>query len=64
MLNLQGWEIGLLAVAAFVAVTALVRLMQVRRNQLTNELLAQAEAEHRRKQEDERKAKLQQKKAS
>jgi len=61
VLNLQGWEIGLLAVAAFVAVTALIRLMQVRRNQLTNELLAQAEAEHRHKQEEERKAKIQKK---
>jgi hypothetical protein len=62
-MNLQGWEIGLLAVAAFVAITAMVRLMRQRRDQLTNELLSQAEAEHRRQAEEERKAKIKQKKA-
>ena len=62
-MNLQGWEIGLLAVAAFVALTALVRLMTQRRNQLTNELLHQAEAEHRHQQAEQRKAKAKQKKA-
>lgn len=61
MLDLQGWEIALLGGAAFVSVTALVRMMQVRRDQLTNELLSQAEAEHRRQQEEERKAKLKKK---
>jgi hypothetical protein len=58
VLDLQGWELGLLAVAAFIAITALVRLMQARRDQLTNELLAQAEAEHHRQQEVDRKTKL------
>jgi hypothetical protein len=61
VLDLQGWEIALLSVAAFVAITALVRLMQVRRDQLTHELLSQAEAEHRRQQEEERKAKVKKK---
>jgi hypothetical protein len=60
MLNLQGWEVGLLAVAALVAVTGLVRLMRNRRDVLTNELLLQAEQEHERQREEERKAKKQQ----
>jgi hypothetical protein len=62
-MSLQGWEIGLLAAAAFIAITAIVRLMRQRRDQLTQELLRQAEAEHRRKQEEERKAKAKQKRA-
>lgn len=57
MRDLQGWEIGLLAAAALVAATGLVRLMRSRRDQLTEELLRQAEREHRRNQESERKAK-------
>jgi hypothetical protein len=61
---LQGWEIGLLAIAGFISVTALVRLMRVRRDQLTSELLAQAEAEHRRKQEEERRATIKVKKVA
>jgi len=64
MLNLQGWELGLLAVAAFVAVSALVRLMQSRRDQLTEELLQQAENERRHRQEEERKAKRNQSKTA
>jgi hypothetical protein len=44
----QGWELALLAAAAFIAVTALVRLMVARRDELTEELLSQAEAEHQR----------------
>ena len=62
-MSLQGWEIGLLAASAFVAITAMVRLMRQRRDQLTAELLRQAEQEHRRQQEEERKAKAKQKKA-
>ena len=64
MFNLQGWEFGLLSLAAFLAVTALVRLMRMRRDQLTNELLLQAESEHQRQREEERKAKQKQRKAS
>jgi hypothetical protein len=62
-MGLQGWEIALLAVASFVAITAMVRLMRQRRDQLTRELLQQAEEEHRRQQDEERKAKAKQKKA-
>lgn len=57
MLSLAGWEVALLGVAAFVAVTSLVALMNQQRDQLTNELLHQAEDEHRLQQEAERKAK-------
>lgn len=64
MLNLQGWELGLLAIAAFLAISALAGLMRRRRDQLTNELLQQAESEHVRQAEEERKAKRKQKKAA
>ncbi len=54
--QLQGWEIALLACAAFIAVTALVRLMRLRRDELMSQLLRQAEEEHRQKSKAERKA--------
>ena len=60
-MNLQGWEIGLLAVAAFVALAALVRMMRTRRDELTSQLLRQAEEEHRRNQKAERLAKAKEK---
>jgi hypothetical protein len=40
---MDGWDIALLAVAGYIAVVALVRLMLRRRNQLIEELLKQAE---------------------
>jgi hypothetical protein len=43
--NMDGWDIALLAAAAYVAVTALVRLMARRRNQLIEQLRQQAEDE-------------------
>jgi hypothetical protein len=57
MHDLQGWEIGLLALAAFVAVTGLVQLMRGRRDKLLAELFQQAEEELRAQQEAEQKAK-------
>lgn len=60
MLPLQGWELALLAVAAFVALAALVRLMRIRSDQLTQELLLQADSEHQHKREEDRKAKRKQ----
>jgi hypothetical protein len=59
MLNLQGWEIGLLAVAVFVATSSLVQLMRRRRDELTRELLGQAEEAFHAKQESEKKLKKQ-----
>jgi len=35
--NMDGWDVALLAAAAYIAVTALVRLMIRRRNQLLGE---------------------------
>jgi hypothetical protein len=40
---MDGWDIALLAVAGFVAATALVRLMIRRRNQLVSQLLAESQ---------------------
>ena len=37
MENMDGWDVALLAAAAYIAVTALVRLMIRRRNQLLGE---------------------------
>lgn len=64
MLELQGWEIALLAAAACVSISSLIRLMCVRRDQVTNELLEQAEAEQRRQQEAERRSKAKPRKAA
>ncbi len=48
MAGLEPWEIGLLAIAAYVAVSVLVRLMGRRRDKLLDDLSRDA-AEHRRK---------------
>jgi len=48
---MDGWNVALLAVSGFVAVTGLVRLMLARRNKLVLELREQAEAEQRRQQQ-------------
>ncbi|HEY2413260.1 MAG TPA: hypothetical protein VGI40_13505 [Pirellulaceae bacterium] len=47
---MDAWTIALFAVAAFVAITALVRLMLVRRDRLLAELSAQARDEQHKKQ--------------
>lgn len=49
---MEAWEIGLLAVAGFVAVRVLARMMLARRNMVYERLLAQAEAEQARKQKE------------
>jgi len=54
---MDAWTIGLFAVAAFVAITALVRLMIVRRDRLLAELSAQASDEKHKKQLAEAKQK-------
>jgi hypothetical protein len=51
--NMHGWEFIVWGVAAWVAIAALVRLMNHRRELLTRELLAEAEAEHRARQAEE-----------
>jgi Trk-type K+ transport system membrane component len=45
---MDSWSLVLLGVAGYVAVTALVQLMIRRRNELADELLAEAERERRR----------------
>jgi hypothetical protein len=48
---MDGWDVALLAVAGYVAVSALVRLMLARRDRLLAEFRAQmAEEKRRRKQ--------------
>ncbi len=46
---LNGTDIALLAIAAYVAVTLLIRLMRQRRDQLVTELQEQINAERERK---------------
>jgi len=47
---MDAWTIGLFSLAAFVAVTTLVRLMLARRDRLLAELSAQARDEQHKKQ--------------
>ena len=49
---MEGWDIALLAAAAYLAVTSLVRLIVRRRNQLVREILRQAGQESQRRQAD------------
>ena len=57
MAFMNGWDIGLLIVAGYLAVTVLVRMMRVRRDTLVGQLHQQAEAERqRRKREEAQKA--------
>ncbi len=44
---MERWDFVLLAVAGYVAVRSLVRLMMARRNELAQELLAEAEQSRR-----------------
>lgn len=47
---MDAWTIGLFAIATFVAITALVRLMLVRRDRMLAELSAEVREEQRKKQ--------------
>ncbi|MEX2173072.1 MAG: hypothetical protein WD872_01835 [Pirellulaceae bacterium] len=53
MTNMDVWDWGLLAIGAYVAVTALVRLMRRRRDEVLAELSAQARAEREKKRQAE-----------
>jgi flagellar biosynthesis/type III secretory pathway M-ring protein FliF/YscJ len=59
---MDAWTVGLFALAAFMAVSALVRLMLGRRDRLLAELSAQARDEQRKKQLAEAHQKKKQKK--
>jgi len=56
MADLSYWDIALLAVAGFLAVVALVRLMARHRDQLVERLGREAQQQHRRKQAEARHA--------
>jgi hypothetical protein len=58
MANMNGWDVALLVVAGYVAVTALVRLMLRRRNQTIDEFRQQMEAERKRKEAQAREEEL------
>jgi hypothetical protein len=66
MLNMEVWDWVMLALGAYVAVTALVTLMRRRRDEVLAELSAQAEIERARKRQNElaEKRKRKQKKAA
>lgn len=49
MPNMQPWDWVLLVIGAYIAVSGLVRLMRNRRDQVLQELTAQAAAERQRK---------------
>ena len=51
---MDGWNIALLVLAGYVAVSQLVRLMLARRNKLVAELREQAAAEQRKIQQEKR----------
>jgi hypothetical protein len=44
---MDGWDLALLAIAGYVAIVALVRLMIRRRDQLVGELVEEAEKKRR-----------------
>ena len=52
---MDGWDLALLAIAGYVAIVALVRLMIRRRDQLAGELIEEAEQKKRREAQQQRK---------
>jgi hypothetical protein len=54
MVGMDAWDAVILAVAAYVAVMALVRLMSVQRRKVTEQLEAEVEAEQRRRRAEEK----------
>jgi hypothetical protein len=50
---MDGWDIALVAIAGYVALLGLVRLMIRRRNRLVDELLGEAEQQERTRKEAE-----------
>jgi hypothetical protein len=54
---MDGWDVALLTVAGYVAVSTLVRLMNARRAELVNRFRADMARERARRQQEERRAK-------
>lgn len=57
MFNLDGWDYALMAMAGYIAVVSLVRMMRARHDDLLADLQRQAEQEQERKRKAERQAK-------
>ena len=57
MSNLSGWDVAILAVAAYISIVSLVRLMRHRRDDVVARLQVQVEAAQKRKRVEERRAK-------
>ena len=60
MSNLSGWDVGILAIAGYVAIVMLVRLMRHRRDQIVSRLQAQVAYEQECKRNAERREKQKQ----
>jgi hypothetical protein len=58
MANMNGWDVALLVVAGYVAVTALVRLMLRRRNEMVGEFRQRMKTEKKRKEAEAREQEL------
>ena len=57
MFGLDGWDIAIIAVAAYISVTALVRLMHRRRDALVDDIGRQVETEVQRRREQKKQQK-------
>jgi uncharacterized OsmC-like protein len=60
MQNMDGWDVALLAVAGYVAATALVRLMIRRRNRMIEQIRVQIEEERKRREAEEKRKRFEQ----
>ena len=49
MMTLQGWDVAILVIAAYISVVTLVRLMRARRDELIAQFQSQVGSEQRRK---------------
>jgi hypothetical protein len=58
MANMNGWDVALLVAAGYVAVTALVRLMLRRRNEMVDQFRQRMKAEKKRKEAQAREDEL------
>lgn len=62
--NMDGWDVALLAMAGYVALVTLVRLMIRRRDQLLDELRRKVKQEKQRKEVEERSRKFRREQAA
>ncbi len=62
--SMDGWDVALLAVAGYVALVTLVRLMIRRRNQLMDEFRHEVAQEKKRKQAEQRRQEIESRRAA